>query len=144
VNFRDHEFIGLNSARLILRVVSRASARVIASSSLAGGPSMTRLTRGLAARRHRAGSASPPIGGDMHYMGPILRHHVRSSAVRSIGYDEGDWVLQVEFHGGKVYNYFRVPPDEYVRLMNADSIGTHVNRQIKPYYEFEEEDGTDE
>lgn len=80
----------------------------------------------------------------MHYAGPMLRHHVRSSAVRSVGYDRADWVLQIEFSGGKVYNYFRVPPDEFARLMKAASIGTHVNREIKPYYEYEEEDGLDE
>lgn len=80
----------------------------------------------------------------MHYAGPILRHHVRSSAVRSVGYDEADWVLQLEFTSGKIYNYFRVPPDEHARLMRASSVGHYVNREIKPYYEFEEEDGQDE
>jgi hypothetical protein len=74
----------------------------------------------------------------MHYAGAIRRRHVRSSAVRSIGYDAEDWVLQVEFDGGKVYNYFRVPPDEYAKLMGAESIGTYVNREVKPYYDYEE------
>jgi hypothetical protein len=80
----------------------------------------------------------------MHYIGTVRRHHVRSSAVRSVGYDESDWVLQLEFVGGGIYNYFRVPPEEHARLMKAASIGSHVNREIKPYYEFEEEDGADE
>jgi hypothetical protein len=74
----------------------------------------------------------------MHYSKPIRRHHVKSSAVRSVGYDPADWVLQVEFAGGAVYNYFRVPPEELARLANAESIGTYVNRSIKPYYEYEE------
>jgi hypothetical protein len=81
----------------------------------------------------------------MHYVGPVIRrHHVRSSAVRSVGYDEANWMLQIEFMGGTVYNYFRVPPQDYVRLINAESIGAYVNREIKPYYECEEEDGEDE
>jgi hypothetical protein len=37
-----------------------------------------------------------------------------------------------------------VPPQDYVRLINAESIGAYVNREIKPYYECEEEDGEDE
>lgn len=89
----------------------------------------------------RAGADS---NGAMHYAGMIRRHHVRSSAVRSVGYDEADWILQIEFSGGKIYNYYRVPPEEHARLMRASSIGTYVNREIKPYYVYDEEDGTDE
>jgi len=80
----------------------------------------------------------------MHFVGDIRRHHVKSTAIRSIGYDVGDWVLQIEFTGGKVYNYFRVPPLEHAKLMKAPSIGAYVNSEIKPYYEYEEEDGLDE
>jgi hypothetical protein len=76
----------------------------------------------------------------MHYVGAIRRHHVRSRAVRSLGYDEHDWVLQVEFTNGKVYNYFRVPPVELMRLRDGRSIGEYVNRGIKPYYDYEEVD----
>jgi hypothetical protein len=70
----------------------------------------------------------------MHYEGTIHRQHVQSSAVRSVGYDAGNWVLQVKFANGKVYNYFRVPPEEYARVMDAASIGSYVNQQVKPYY----------
>ena len=74
----------------------------------------------------------------MHYDTPIRRHHMKSSAVRSAGYDDNDWVLQVEFANGSIYNYFRVPPREYRALLEAPSKGTFVNRQVKPYYEYEE------
>jgi hypothetical protein len=73
----------------------------------------------------------------MRYPKLLHRHHVRSEAVRSIGYDEGEWVLQVEFHGGKIYNYFRVPPREHEALRTAESIGEYLNREIKRYYEYE-------
>ncbi len=73
----------------------------------------------------------------MHYQGSTQRKAVKSRAVRSIGYDSGEWVLQVKFINGELYNYFRVPPLEYEKLMHADSIGGHVNREIKPYYEYE-------
>ena len=74
----------------------------------------------------------------MHYDKPIRRHHVLSTAIRSAGYDDDDWVLQLEFVNGGLYNYFRVPPLEYRRLLEAESKGKYVNVQIKPYYECEE------
>ena len=74
----------------------------------------------------------------MHYRKYVPRVRVQSRAVRSIGYDEYEWVLQVRFNNGKLYNYFRVPPQEHDALLRAASIGGYLNRQIKPYYEFEE------
>lgn len=74
----------------------------------------------------------------MHYDRPIRRHHVKSTAVRSAGYDEEEWVLQLEFTNGSVYNYLRVPPREYRALLEAESKGKYVNLQVKPYYECEE------
>ena len=40
----------------------------------------------------------------MHSSKSIRRRPVASTAVRSVGYDVSDWVLQVEFDGGAVYN----------------------------------------
>jgi hypothetical protein len=74
----------------------------------------------------------------MHYTKPLRRHHVKSTAVRTMGYDADEWVLQLEYTNGKVYNYFRVPPGEFELLEDAPSIGDYVNRQIKPFYEYEE------
>ena len=68
----------------------------------------------------------------------IRRHHVKSTAVRTMGYDEEEWVLQVEFSNGKLYNYFRVPSKEFRALQDAPSKGEYINREIKPYYEYEE------
>jgi hypothetical protein len=79
----------------------------------------------------------------LYYTGTLRRHHVKSRAVRSIGYDAQDWVLQIEFVTGAVYNYFRVPPAEHAKLMSAKSIGTYVNREIKPYYEAEPDEEQD-
>jgi hypothetical protein len=79
----------------------------------------------------------------LYYTGTLRRHHVKSRAVRSIGYDAENWVLQIEFTNGAVYNYFRVPPAEHAKLMSAESIGACVNREIKPYYETEPDDEQD-
>lgn len=66
------------------------------------------------------------------------RTPVTSSNIVSIGYEAATCILQVEFHGGRIYNYYRVPADAYMVLMDADSIGKHLNAQIKPNYAFEQ------
>ncbi|MBG9387148.1 KTSC domain-containing protein [Caenimonas aquaedulcis] len=73
----------------------------------------------------------------MHYSANLPREPVTSSAVRSAAYDADEWVLQVKYVNGQVYNYFRVPPLEYERFLEAPSKGAHMNREIKPYYEYE-------
>lgn len=74
----------------------------------------------------------------MHYVKPLHRQHVQSAAVRSVGYDEADWLLQVEFADGKVCNYFRVPPEEHSRLRSAPALEAYLSREIEPYFESEE------
>ncbi|TWD72553.1 KTSC domain-containing protein [Kribbella amoyensis] len=61
---------------------------------------------------------------------------MRSASVRSVGY-EGS-VLEIEYVSGDVYQYFEVPQPTYAGLLAAESIGSYVNREIKPYYEFRE------
>ena len=61
---------------------------------------------------------------------------VDSSSVRGIGYDEDLRVLYVEYVDGEVYEYFKVPKNDYIDLLNAKSIGWSVNKRIKPYYNF--------
>jgi hypothetical protein len=61
---------------------------------------------------------------------------VDSSSVRGIGYDEDRGVLYVQYVDGEVYEYFKVPKNHYIDLLNAKSIGWSVNKRIKPYYNF--------
>jgi hypothetical protein len=60
---------------------------------------------------------------------------VVSSAVVSVGYRAVDRVLEIEFQGGRVYQYAGVRPWEYERLMDSTSLGRYVNAKIKPFYE---------
>ena len=71
----------------------------------------------------------------MRYLKSIPRTPIDSETVRSMGYDEGDWVLQVEFSNGMICNYFRVPPHEYQALKSAQSIDKQLRRDINRYYE---------
>lgn len=59
------------------------------------------------------------------------REPVRSSNLKSVGYDPSNSILEVEFHGGRIYNYFEVPLEIYDALMKAPSKGTFLDRNIK-------------
>ena len=57
---------------------------------------------------------------------------VASSSIRAIGYDAAALRLYVEFHSGDVYAYEWVSPRAHRALMEADSIGAHFNKEIRP------------
>ena len=61
------------------------------------------------------------------------REMVSSSNIVSVGYDPNSETLEVEFRGG-VYEYYNVPQFMYDRLMEAGSIGTFFNAEIKDSY----------
>jgi hypothetical protein len=63
---------------------------------------------------------------------------VESTAVERVAFDERRRVLKIEFRNGRVYNYLDVPPRVYKKLMQAPSIGTFVNLEVKGTYEYEE------
>jgi hypothetical protein len=64
------------------------------------------------------------------------RQSVSSSNLRSVGYDENNQVLEIEFQSGSVYEYFDVPQAVYAGLMNAPSKGAYLNDNIRPTYRF--------
>lgn len=60
---------------------------------------------------------------------------MESEALRSVGYDEENQILEVEIrNSGKVYHYYNVPLNEYLALIEADSIGGYYNRIFKPKF----------
>lgn len=65
----------------------------------------------------------------------MYRTPVKSSDLRSVGYDKDQWLLEIEFHDGRVYQYSNVPSLVYEELMSAPSHGIYFSRHIKkaPY-----------
>ncbi len=63
------------------------------------------------------------------------REKVDSSMLASVGYDEATRTLEVEFSSGTVYRYFDVPPEDHRALMAADSIGRHMNANVKGLFQ---------
>jgi hypothetical protein len=66
----------------------------------------------------------------------MKRKPVDSSSIISVGYDSAGQILELEFERGKVYQYFDVPEPVYKRLLESDSIGGFVNREIKDVYDY--------
>lgn len=66
----------------------------------------------------------------------MKRIPVHSRSIKSLGYDEEAQVLELEFQGGAIYQYFAVPPIDYARLFDGRSIGQFVNARIKERYSF--------
>lgn len=62
---------------------------------------------------------------------------VDSSNLVSVGYDEEASILEVEFNSG-LYQYFGVPAYVFEELMNSDSKGSYLHRNIKKMYNYEQ------
>lgn len=64
----------------------------------------------------------------------MRRYPVRSSALRTVGYDFGSGTLEVEFASGGVYDYDGVPPEEALQLLEAESLGAYFTEHIRTAY----------
>lgn len=60
-----------------------------------------------------------------------LLHPVRSSALTQLGYDEPSRTLYVVFKNGAAWCYRDVPPDTYIALRDARSIGSWFMRNVR-------------
>jgi len=65
----------------------------------------------------------------------MLRNPVRSSNIKSVGYDAQALVLEVEFSSGTVYQYAGVPASIYDEMMASDSIGSYFARNVRGDFE---------
>lgn len=63
---------------------------------------------------------------------------VSSSNLRSVGYNQYDHILEIEFNSGDVYRYLDVRPNIHTGLMNASSHGKYFHRNIKDVYQYEQ------
>jgi hypothetical protein len=63
---------------------------------------------------------------------------VNSKSIHHVGYNPDMQRLFLDYEGDRLYAYFDVPDELYVRLLNATSIGRFVNYAIKPHYYYRE------
>lgn len=63
---------------------------------------------------------------------------VESSNVESVGYDETECIIKVRFLNGGEYIYINVEnPIIFEELLNAPSVGSYLNKNIKGIYPYE-------
>ena len=62
------------------------------------------------------------------------RELVASSNVVSVGYESETQTLEVEFKGGRLYQYYNVPESIYEQMMGSNSKGAFLNTYIRPAY----------
>jgi hypothetical protein len=56
---------------------------------------------------------------------------VKSTNVKSVGYDLETKTLQVEFKSGGIYQYAGVQPEMYADLLKAESVGRFVSQVVR-------------
>jgi hypothetical protein len=59
------------------------------------------------------------------------RKAVKSSNMKSIGYDSKKMLLEVEFNNGGIYQYHPVTEEAYIEMQNADSVGKWFWANVK-------------
>jgi len=58
------------------------------------------------------------------------RKRVNASNIRSIGYDAGQQLLEIEFSSGSIVQYSGVSPEVHRRFMGSPSPGSFYQDQI--------------
>ena len=64
------------------------------------------------------------------------RDYVTSTNIVSVGYDEQNEILEVEFRDGAVYQYYNVNKQLYDQFMAAPSKGQFLAYQIKNSFPY--------
>jgi hypothetical protein len=64
------------------------------------------------------------------------RKYLQSSNLLAVRYQPYTGVLEVAFHDGHVYQYFKVPAKLYSELMHASSHGSFFNYNIRRQFPF--------
>lgn len=61
---------------------------------------------------------------------------VDSTTLATIGYDDALSLLQLEFRGGAIYQYFDVAAATHEALLNAPSKGCYFNQFIRGHFPY--------
>jgi KTSC domain len=61
---------------------------------------------------------------------------VESTTLSTIGYDDAQQLLQLEFCSGPIYQYFDVPAAVHADLLLASSKGTYFNQMIRRRFAY--------
>ena len=62
------------------------------------------------------------------------RQFIKSSMIKSIGYDPNSSTLELEFNSGVVWQYFDFPESLWYEFESSESKGKFFHREIKNQY----------
>jgi hypothetical protein len=65
------------------------------------------------------------------------RYQINERNIVSVGYDEVNKILEIEFKLQAIHKYFEVPLDEFVALMKAPKIETHYFEYVYFKYHYD-------
>jgi len=68
--------------------------------------------------------------GPVEIQDMMARKPVKSSAIKSVGFDSASNTLELEFTGGAVHRYHNVSAEKYAAMMKAPSLGSHFKKFI--------------
>ena len=64
----------------------------------------------------------------------MAEYMVDSSNLRCVDYDPWSGTLVIEFHGGRIYEFYHVPQAVHAGLLHASSHGQFFHQRIKDQY----------
>lgn len=67
----------------------------------------------------------------------LVKTFPESKMINKVEYNEGLQMLIVEFKNNTKYAYLDVPKSKYDLLLEAQSVGSFITKEIKPNYKFE-------
>ena len=66
----------------------------------------------------------------------MRRKKVKSTNLKSVGYDSSSHTLEIEFRSGDVYHYTGVPAGAHLALLSAPSVGRYHAQFIKGHFDY--------
>ncbi len=66
----------------------------------------------------------------------MIRQHVNSTIINSIGYDITSCTLEIKFLSGDIYKYNNLPQNLYEEFMITSSYGSFFQKYIKDHYSY--------
>lgn len=66
----------------------------------------------------------------------MKRRQVNSTSISEVGYHKDSETLEILFRNGGTYQYFDVPSRVHQELIQADSVGGYLNREIKGAFRY--------
>ena len=67
----------------------------------------------------------------------MQRIKVKSSNIVSVGYDEKEKIMEVEFISSGVYKYYEVSKEIYENFLKSESKGKYLFAHIRGRYRYE-------